>query len=88
MKIKVNARVAFFGFVIDFFTQEDTQSGNSQGLIRLSNNSISRAMCKERKQIMSMSLDSRFFRENVLAWMKITKGNFVTFLMLVGLRFN
>ena len=35
-----------------------TQSGNSQGLIRLSNNCVSRAMYKERKQIMSSSLDS------------------------------
>ena len=47
-----------------------TQSGNSQGLIRLSHNAVSRAMYKERKQIMSTSLDSiryltsRFFREN------------------------
>ena len=46
-----------------------TQSGNSQGLIRLSHNAVSRAMYKERKQITSTSLDSiryltsRFFRE-------------------------
>ena len=31
---------------------------HSQGLIRLSNDSASRAMYKERKQIMSTSLDS------------------------------
>ena len=45
---------------------------------------------------MSTSLDSRFFHENFLAWMKITifspgklfKGNVMTFLMLVGLGFN
>ena len=35
-----------------------TQSGNSQGLICLSNNSVSRAMYKERKQITSSPLDS------------------------------
>ena len=33
-------------------------TGNSQGLIHLSNNSVSQAMYKERKQIMSTSLDS------------------------------
>ena len=55
-----------------FSPKKSTQSGNSQGLIRLSNNSVSRAMYKERKQIMSTSLDSQFFCENFLAWMKIT----------------
>ena len=55
-----------------FSPKKSTQSGNSQGLICLSNNSVSWAMYKERKQIMSTSLDSRFFRKNVLAWMKIT----------------
>ena len=51
-------RVPFFGFLIYFFTQE-AGTGNSQGLIRLSNNSVSRAiMYKEKKQIMSKSLDS------------------------------
>ena len=43
---------------LDFFFPLKKCTGNSQGLIRLSNNSVSRAMYKERKQIMSTSLDS------------------------------
>ena len=49
-------RVPFLDLFFIFLLKKST--GNSQGLIRLSNNSVSRAMCKERKQIMSTSLDS------------------------------
>ena len=47
---------AFLDLFFTFSLKKST--GNSQGLIRLSNNSVSRAMYKKRKQIMNMSLDS------------------------------
>ena len=51
-------RVPFFGFALFIFSLKKS-TGNSQGLIGLANNSVSRAiMYKERKQIMSKSLDS------------------------------
>ena len=49
---------SFLGFVFYFFAAEEHSSGNSKGLIRMSNNSVSPAMYKERKQLMSTSLDS------------------------------
>jgi len=49
-------RVPFFGFIIYFSLKKST--GNSQGLMRFSNNSASWSMYKERKRIMSTSLDS------------------------------
>jgi len=49
-------RVPFFGFIIYFSLKKST--GNSQGLMRFSNNSASWSMYKERKRIMSTSFDS------------------------------
>ena len=60
LKIKVNAEFLSLDLLFVFSLKKST--GNSQGLIRLSNNSVSRLiiqlMYKERKQIMSKSLDS------------------------------
>ena len=55
---KAQCRVPFMDLFFTFSLKKST--GNSQGLIRLSNNSVSWTMYmyKERKQIMSTSLDS------------------------------
>ena len=54
MKVKVNTEF----LSLDFFHALKKSTRNSQGLIRLSNNSVSRAMYKERKQFLRTSLDS------------------------------
>ena len=57
MKIKVNTE--FLSLDLLFIISLKKSTDNSQGLICLSNNSVSRAiMYKERKQIISKSLDS------------------------------
>ena len=56
LKIKVNAE--FLSWIRFFTFSLKKNTGNSKGLERLSNNSVLRAMYKERKQIMSSSLDS------------------------------
>ena len=64
LKIKVNlCRVPFLDLFFIFSLKKST--GNSQGLIHLANNSVSRAMYKERKQIMSTSPAGIFCRLQV-----------------------